>query len=85
MFILFSGGGQHIGSKPDVSSLNFDDLPNPEIVSLQTPPRTLTLEEQFPTIEREVEEHDDNHSNNPRIPNGLVTFIELEIMGKSLT
>lgn len=74
LFCLFdpAGGGQHIGAKPDLGSLNFDNLPrggNPEIVSLQTPPRTLTMEEQFPSVEAEEEEDKEVSSYN-RVPNG---------------
>lgn len=69
-----TGGGQHIGAKPDLTKLNFDGLPrgdNIESVGLLTPPRTLTLDEQFPSLEQNEEEEDENCSNSqPRIPNG---------------
>lgn len=72
VYDFVSGGGHHIGAKPDVH-LNFDGLPrggNADIVGLQTPPRTLTLEEQFPSLEQEDYEEEDENNSHQRLPNG---------------
>lgn len=76
--ILVAGGGQHIGTKPEIRGLNLDDtMPTGkyyEPVGLTTPPRTLTLEEQFPSLDHQEEENDDGEYEekkiNTRIPNG---------------
>lgn len=52
--IWMAGGDTHIGMKEALRPLAFDRVPDSESLSyvgLITPPRTLTLEERFPTVE----------------------------------
>ncbi|XP_071099996.1 mitochondrial fission factor-like [Haliotis cracherodii] len=52
--IVLAGGDTHIGMKEALRPLAFDRVPDSESLSyvgLITPPRTLTLEERFPTVE----------------------------------
>ncbi|XP_045185803.2 uncharacterized protein LOC123543803 [Mercenaria mercenaria] len=78
--ILLAGGGAHIGAKPEIRGLNFnDDLPRgsyQEAVGLQTPPRTLTLEEQFPSLEKEESVEGEEGAGNTRVPNGTMAIRE---------
>jgi len=69
---LSPGGGEHVGGRPEVH-LNFDNLPTRrtfEAVGLQTPPRTLTLEEQFPLLDSNDDEEVSRINEDARIPNG---------------
>lgn len=73
-FSFPEGGGTHIGAKPEIRGLNFDDdLPRGsfgEAVGLQTPPRVLTLDEQFPSLERVESEEKEEYAGNTQVPNG---------------
>ncbi|KAL4218515.1 hypothetical protein ACF0H5_023249 [Mactra antiquata] len=75
--ILVAGGGEHIGTKPEIRALNLDDgLPAAnyeEAVGLLTPPRTLTLDEQFPSLEEDdVNKSSHKHHSNGNVPNRSV-------------
>ncbi|KAH3709974.1 uncharacterized protein LOC127857958 isoform X1 [Dreissena polymorpha] len=73
--IMLAGGGHHIGSRQDFH-LNFDGLPRGdyyESVGLQTPPRTLTLDERFPSLASE--DNDETNNAETRIPNGRTVAV----------
>jgi len=55
--LVFVGEDRHVGLKSSMRQFDFDDMPQPEMsyVGMLTPPRTLTLEEQFPTLEDSTE------------------------------
>lgn len=55
--LVFVGEDRHVGLKSSMRQFDFDDIPQPEMsyVGMLTPPRTLTLEEQFPTLEESTE------------------------------
>ena len=64
-----AGGGQHIGARHDLRPLHFDGITGPHndiSYGLMTPPRVLTVDEQFPNLEEEDEEEEPP----VRIPNG---------------
>ncbi|XP_052765359.1 transport and Golgi organization protein 11-like [Mya arenaria] len=70
--IMLAGGGHHVGGRQDVH-LNFDSLPrgSSETVGLLTPPHTLTLDEQFPSLESSNDDEEVEGINaEPRVPNG---------------
>ena len=72
---FYAGGGQHVGAKHEVHPLDFDRLRprvSTDFVALATPPRVLTVEEQFPNVEEDEEEEKEE---NDRIPNGWVCII----------
>ncbi|XP_062568922.1 mitochondrial fission factor homolog A-like [Saccostrea cucullata] len=75
--IMVAGEGKHLGGRQGFQQLDFDKAtPYVNYVGLQTPPRTLTMEEalNFPLLEdRQEEEREQNMSqNHPRtyVPNG---------------
>lgn len=78
--ILLAGGGAHIGAKPEIRGLNFDDnIPRgnfQEAVGLQTPPRVLTLDEQFPSLERDESVEREENAQITHMPNGQVAVRE---------
>ncbi|CAE1171842.1 MFF [Acanthosepion pharaonis] len=55
--LVFVGEDRHVGLKSSMRQFDFDDIPQPEMsyVGMLTPPRTLTLEEQFPILEDTTE------------------------------
>ena len=73
------GGGAHIGTKPEIKGLSFDDeIPRGGyhgVGGLQTPPRTLTLDEQFGSLERQDLADDQEELVHNHVPNGYEILI----------
>ena len=71
-FSRFLGGGQHIGARHELPPLDFDRFrlsKQSDFVGLATPPRILTIEEQFPNVD-EAEDDDEEDEQTRRVPNG---------------
>lgn len=75
--LKISEGGQHVGARGGLRQFDFEknvESNSMQYVGLITPPRTLTLEESFPTVEqqRDYEEAEVtvNKSQLAKRPNG---------------
>ncbi|XP_048727040.1 uncharacterized protein LOC125645529 [Ostrea edulis] len=75
--IMVAGEGKHLGGRQGFQELEFDKTRSyNQYVGLQTPPRTLTMEEtlNFPMLEEKIEEkREQNMSQNQSrryVPNG---------------
>lgn len=79
--ILLAGGGAHIGTKPEIRGLNFDDdIPRGGYHGtggLQTPPRTLTLDEPYGSLERGESMEDQEELVHNHVPNGTMAIKEV--------
>lgn len=83
--IMVAGGGKHIGARHELQPLHFDDLlitsQHTDTVGLVTPPRVLTVEEQFPNVDDEEEEEE----QPKRVPNGTIALQTPETPGPSMS
>lgn len=83
--IMVAGGGQHVGAKHEVHPLDFDRLRprhSTDFVGLATPPRVLTVDEQFPNVD---EDEENEREENERVPNGTVAVHTPQTPGPSLS
>lgn len=88
--ILISEGGEHVGARGGLRQFDFEknvDSDNMQYVGLITPPRTLTLEESFPTVEPQLDDEEDitvNKSQSAKRPNGEIGNVDSYTPGASL-
>ncbi|GAB1600971.1 mitochondrial fission factor-like isoform X1, partial [Argonauta hians] len=76
--LVFVGGDdKHVGLKSTMRQFDFDNIPQSEstYVGMITPPRTLTLEEQFPFVEDSTEPELNKRNAMPLIRNGVNTQV----------
>lgn len=82
--IMVAGGGQHIGARHELQPLDFDRYrpsQHSQFVGLATPPRILTVEEQF----LNVDEEEDDEDQLKRVPNGTIAVQTPQTPGPSMS
>lgn len=89
--ILISEGGQHVGARAGLRQFDFEnnvESNRMQYVGLITPPRTLTLEESFPTVEPQRDDEEAevtvNKSQLAKRPNGEIVNMDSYTPGASL-
>ncbi|XP_014781205.1 mitochondrial fission factor isoform X1 [Octopus bimaculoides] len=75
--LVFVGEDKHVGLKSTMRQFDFDNIPQTgaSYVGMITPPRTLTLEEQFPFVEDSAEPERHKRSVMPLVRNGVNTQV----------
>lgn len=85
--IMVAGGGQHIGARHELPPLDFDRFrlsKQSDFVGLATPPRILTIEEQFPNVD-EAEDDEEEDEQTRRVPNGTIAVQTPQTPGPSMS